>query len=156
MKENFNRAFELLLSFEGYLSHDKYGGNTIFGIAEKYYPETVAKLRAAKDKVEQITIAKNFYKQEFWDKLKCDDYVFPVDIVLFDTAVNLGKPRALKFLCDYTTKHKEIDKSAAVYILLRRALHYARVCNEDKNKRQYLLGWLNRIAKLYELFENET
>jgi lysozyme family protein len=38
------------------------------------------------------------YENRYWDACKCDDLASGVDYVVFDTAVNSGKVRAIKFL----------------------------------------------------------
>jgi lysozyme family protein len=42
--------------------------------------------------------AGQLYQEVFWDKLSCARFTPRVACVLFDSAVNLGKPRAIKFL----------------------------------------------------------
>ena len=42
--------------------------------------------------------ALHLYQEVFWDKLSCARFTARVACVLFDSAVNLGKPRAIKFL----------------------------------------------------------
>lgn len=82
MRENFDKAFELTIGLEGHPTNDKDdpGGFTIWGLAQKYHPEISA--------MTTISYAKKVYLEEYWLPAGCDDVQFPMDICLFDAAVN--------------------------------------------------------------------
>jgi hypothetical protein len=82
MKENFDIAFELTIVLEGKPSNDPNdpGGFTIWGLAKKYHPWI--NMQTTKDQ------AKKVYYEQYWKPSGCDEAPFPMDICLFDSAVN--------------------------------------------------------------------
>lgn len=90
---NFDNAVELILKHEGGYVDDPRdsGGETKFGISARAYPDLdIAKLSESDAKV--------IYKEDYWDKLNCDDLPYPIALVTFDAAVNSGRMRATKWL----------------------------------------------------------
>jgi len=154
MKDNFEKAFELLLEFEGYKSWDRWGGDTLFGITKRWFPDVVEKIRKEKTKDEKLQIAKEFYKKEFWNTLRCDLKLYPLDIIYFDTGVNPGKPEAMIFRKKFHDV-KDIILLECAFILFLRSMYYVERCLKDRRKRKYLFGWLNRVYKLFKLVEEE-
>lgn len=155
MKNNFEKAFQMLLEFEGYKSWDEWGGDTLFGITKRWFPDVVEKIRKAKTKEEKLQIAKEFYKKEFWDTLRCDLKLYPLDIIYFDTGVNLGKTEAMIFRKKFHDV-KDIILLECVFILFLRSMYYVERCLRNKRKRKYLFGWLNRVYKLFKFVEEEV
>jgi type VI secretion system secreted protein VgrG len=92
--DTFNRAIAITLQFEGGYSNNPNdpGGATKYGISQTAYPTLdIANLTQA----DAIAI----YYRDFWapypyDQLTSTDMACKV----FDTSVNLGKSRAIKFL----------------------------------------------------------
>ena len=92
---NADVAIEHTLELEGgYSNHAADpGGETMYGISKVHWP------RYWMEGTPTIETAKRFYRVEFWDKLKCQDLNSQfVANELFDTAVNMGHSRAVKFL----------------------------------------------------------
>lgn len=94
MKSNFDVcADDYIRPVEGgYVNNPKDpGGETNMGISKRSYPGLV---------IRTLTWAncKAIYKMDFWDKVSGDTLPLGVDLVTFDTAVNSGPSRALKFL----------------------------------------------------------
>nr|DAH13478.1 MAG TPA: Lysozyme [Caudoviricetes sp.] len=90
---NFELAVELTLQKEGLLSEhkDDAGGLTKYGISKAAYPtQDIANLT----KEQAIAI----YKRDYWKKAQCDEIPYPLDVMLFDTAVNHGVVKAVKIL----------------------------------------------------------
>lgn len=101
MKENFDKALQLVLVHEGgFVNHPKDpGGATMKGVTlqtfRRYYgaDKTVNDLRNIT--VEQLA---HIYRTGYWDKCKGDELPSGVDYAVFDVAVNSGPGRAAKFL----------------------------------------------------------
>jgi len=76
----------------GYVNdpHDK-GGETKYGISKASFPD---------EDIKNLTIdrAKYLYEKHYWVPAKCDKFLFPNNIILFDMAVNSGSARAIKTL----------------------------------------------------------
>lgn len=110
---NFDEAYDITLGHEGGYSNDPYdvGGETYKGVARRYYPNWIGwqiidicknepnfpnNLRGNADLDELI---KQFYRDNYWNLFWGDD--IPNQEIaneLFDTGVNMGISRAVKFL----------------------------------------------------------
>jgi lysozyme family protein len=82
MRDSYPAAFKLTIGLEGKPSNDPDdpGGFTIWGLAKRYHPEIDANTA-----IEQ---AEAIYLKEYWIPSGCDDQPFPMDVCLFDSAVN--------------------------------------------------------------------
>lgn len=101
MKSNFEACFKELLKHEGgFVNHPKDpGGITNLGVTKKTWDEWTGKDNSIDDmKALTPDVVKPLYENRYWDACKCDDLASGVDYVVFDTAVNSGKVRAIKFL----------------------------------------------------------
>ena len=99
----FDDAFKIVLDFEGGYSNDPAdkGGETNYGI-------TASTLNSAKTKgwipfnvtIQNIKIehAKIIYKKGYWDAVQADSLPHPLDLIMFDSAVNHGPNAAVKLL----------------------------------------------------------
>lgn len=99
----FDDVFRVVLGFEGGYVNDPAdkGGETNYGI-------TASTLNSAKIKgwvPSNITIqniklehVKTIYKKGYWDVIKADSLPDPLDLILFDMAVNHGPGTAVKLL----------------------------------------------------------
>jgi len=99
----FDDAFKIVLDFEGgYVNDpDDKGGETNYGI-------TASTLNSAKTKgwipfnvtIQNIKIehAKIIYKKGYWDAVQADSLPHPLDLIMFDSAVNHGPNAAVKLL----------------------------------------------------------
>lgn len=117
MQSQFHIAFKRTMGIEGAYDNDPddKGGETCWGIARNYHPRwegwgRVDALKASnpdehslrgalKSDPKILKAAKQFYKREFWDKIKGDS--IPNQFVaneLFDTAVNMHPRNAIRFL----------------------------------------------------------
>ena len=91
---NFDLAIPTVLQHEGGYSKDPDdpGGETNFGISKRSYPDVdIANLT--------VDDAKAIYQRDYWVPLMLDQVNDQaVATKVFDTAVNIGKSRAVKFL----------------------------------------------------------
>jgi len=101
MRENFSTCLEMVLKHEGgYVNHPHDPeGMTNLGITKKTYDNFYG-TDADEDDMRAITVkdVRPIYKQEYWDRCKCDDLPSGVDWAVFDWAVNSGTSRAIKAL----------------------------------------------------------
>jgi hypothetical protein len=130
-RENFDKAFALTIGLEGKPSNDPQdpGGFTMWGLAKKYHPEITRDTT--------IEYAKEVYLKQYWIPQKCDDAPYPMDICLFDAAVNpqhLGNPELLA----------KSPENWQEFMILRmvRYMHFS--------KDVYVKGHIFRVLKLYE------
>lgn len=103
MKENFERALRDLLSPNregGFSNHpDDPGGMTNLGVTkitwEAWVGHPVDEKAMRNLSVEAVA---SLYKRKYWDAVRGDDLPQGLDYIMFDTAVNSGPGRAIKFL----------------------------------------------------------
>ena len=101
MKNNFEKCLAEVLKHEGgYVDHpDDKGGATNYGVTQKVWEEWVGH-PVTKDDMKNLVPSNvmALYHNRYWDACKCDDLPPGVDYCVFDTAVNSGRVRAVKFL----------------------------------------------------------
>jgi len=90
----FNECVEATIGFEGeYSDHPQdSGGKTKYGITEATLNGAFKAGLVSHNNIKDLTVdeAKTIYKINYWDKCKCDDLPKPLDLCVFDTAVNCG------------------------------------------------------------------
>lgn len=141
MRDNFTKAINFLLKWEGYMSNHRAdtGGLTIFGISSKFYPKEVERM-AKVEKDHALEMAKDIYLKDYWVKSGCDDLEYPFDLIVFDSAVQHGVGKA-KTLLSESKDH--ID------YLFKRINYYLNIVKAKPNQRVFLVGWVNRVVDLY-------
>ena len=90
---DFDTAFERVIGHEGGYVNDPHdpGGETKFGISRRAYPdEDIAGMTLER--------AKAIYLHDYWRPVGCEQVPDQIRFDLFDTAVNSGLTRAVKFL----------------------------------------------------------
>ena len=136
MKNSFDKGFAFVIGAEGNLTDDPNdpGGLTKYGISHRAYHQ--------KD-IRNLTLddAKAIYKADYWDKCNCDALFYPLDIIVFDTAVNMGVSVAKRIPI--------VDLTLQDYLLER-----IRLYTEMKKFSLYGRGWINRVLNLYKTFVN--
>ncbi len=92
MITTFNEAIERVLKHEGGYVNDPTdkGGETNYGISKRAYPDLDIKNLTKED-------AKKIYYQDYWLKSYADQLPIDVRYIHFDTAINMGLKRVLKF-----------------------------------------------------------
>ena len=139
MKESFEKALSFVLSWEGGYSDDKDdpGGETNFGISKRAYPNEDIKAMT-KERASML------YRRDYWNVMKCDDMPYPLDVVCFDTAVNMGVGRA-QTLLDWTKEWRDY--------LMFRIKRYNEIAVKNP---KYLRGWINRTIALWDVAKKEV
>jgi hypothetical protein len=134
MDKNFDRAIAFVLEHEGgYVNNPQDpGGETNFGISRRAYPDLDIKNLTKEQAIE-------IYKKDYWGAAGCGGMNWPFDIIMFDTAVNVGVMRAIK-LYSTSTPWEWWD-----YLFLR-IKFYA-----DLKRPEFLRGWINRVFDLYQI-----
>lgn len=94
---NFDQAFQTVLKHEGgYSDHAADpGGKTRFGITE-----AVAREAGYQGDMRELPqdLAKQIYRQRYWDAVRADELPDAVRYVVFDAAVNSGVRQAVRWL----------------------------------------------------------
>ena len=98
----FANAIAFVLRWEGgYVNHpNDPGGATNKGVTQKVYDTWRARQGQAPQGVAQITDDEvhAIYEASYWQASKCQLLASPLDLVQFDTAVNMGVGRSVRFL----------------------------------------------------------
>lgn len=129
---DFERAITFILKWEGgYVNDPKDpGGETKFGICKRAHPTLDIKELTEEG-------ARAIYAADYWAKAGCDKLEWPMCLVVFDTACNMGVKRALDF--------KAAAPQDWMAYLRTRGIFYMK--NGDF---YYLKGWINRLVDLYK------
>jgi len=101
MKENWEDCFARVLKHEGgFVDHPKDpGGMTNLGVTKANWESFLGRaVTEAEMRALTPDVVKPFYKERFWDKMRCDDLPSGVDYAAYDFAVNSGVGRSSKFL----------------------------------------------------------
>jgi lysozyme family protein len=104
MKENFDIAMRFVFYYEKWKTVDPQdpGGVTVWGVCHRDFPAEVDQMLKMTPEAAQ-EFAKEIYRKRFWQEIGGDDIPSPLDIVIFDAAVNQGIQgigRALDILND--------------------------------------------------------
>jgi lysozyme family protein len=180
----FDRAYDQLLIIEGGHSKRKSdrGGETFCGISRVHHPEwpgwamVDGHLQRGGQPSQLTKIpflmgqVKNFYRVEYWDKLRCDKFPVRIACELFDSGVNCGKTTAARWLQravnlfadqDILAEDGVIGAKTVAKTLVQIAnfgdthllkslngqqyMHYHTLVERDPGQRVNLRGWLTRV-----------
>ena len=138
MTDNFDKIMEFVFNHEGWKSDDPddAGGRTVWGIAEKYYPDDVA-LMWDMTKEDAQEYAKTIYRRDYWNRINGDALPEKTDAVVMDTCVNMGHI--------FAEKIKGYDFFTGIIERIKRYTEIAHVGNNIK----FLRGWIRRVIDLY-------
>jgi lysozyme family protein len=150
---DFNQAVVLILKAEGGYSNDPNdpGGETQWGISKRTYPNL---------DIKNLTIdgAREIYKRDYWDKVKGDEITWPLNLYLFDAAVNQGVQPAITMLQkalsiqqdgilgNNTLSAIKKQSGVATSFMAERAMRYTGTRSFDI----YGRGWFKRLFQMVE------
>jgi uncharacterized protein YgiM (DUF1202 family) len=142
-RTDWQKAIEFVLRWEGGFSADKndpgnYTGGKVgvgefkgtkFGISAGSYP-TVDIVNLTKEQAVQI------YERDYWQRSGADKLPWPLNLVVFDSAVNAGVGKAQRWL-------QQSESSAYRYLALRLEFY-----TKIDGWRLYGAAWSRRVADL--------
>ena len=164
------------------VSADK-GGETYAGITKKNFPTWAgwAIINKARPKQGQIisdpkldALIGTFYKKNFWDVLKCDNFSKYVGMNLCDFGINSGNNTAAKLfqevinsllpvgaitlVADGKIGPKTIEAANKLNqkvlndaLLLKRANFYKKIVENNPSQNVFLTGWLTRLTSFVSI-----
>jgi lysozyme family protein len=166
MSKRFDGCLSFVLGQEGGLNTDPTdrGGRTNHGVTQGVYDAWRRGKGLSIQAVDLITPAevREIFEDLYWNLLRCDDLPPPLDLFVFDTAVNMGAGFAGRCLQE-ALKMNVIDgivgsktvaaaKAANLHNLLgrfaARRLTRAIVSSEMPDQANKLAGWLHRLGDL--------
>lgn len=159
-------ALKFVLRWEGgFVDHpNDPGGRTNKGVTQKVYDGWRARQGLARQDVKLIddTEVHTIYATDYWLPPRCDRLDIPLDTVQFDTAVNMGVGRAVRFLqsalgCavdgDFgpATERAVAGCDAGTVVAAyckRREAFYVSLAQNNPKLAVFLKGWMNRLNAL--------
>jgi hypothetical protein len=143
MRSNFDLGFQVTIGLEGKPSNNPHdpGGFTIWGLAKKYHPNISMSTT--------IEEAKEIYLEQYWIPAGCDDQPYPMDICLFDSQVNPQNDP--KWPGGGNQEIMNMNPENWEEYMLLRLTRYMR-----NSKREFVLGHIFRVLKLYEIIKGIT
>ena len=166
----FDQCLKFVLEREGgYVcdSSDR-GGATNCGITQATYDDY--RVRAGRNRQPVIGInateIADIYRLRYWKAVHADQLPRPVDLVVFDAAVNHGTRQAILFLqravgaeddgvigpqtiAAVQADHKAgLSVSVAAAIIVLRREFYQRLAVKDPSQKRFMAGWNNRLDHL--------
>lgn len=137
MGQTFEKCMDFVLSHEGGYVNDPVdpGGETKYGIAKRYNPEVDIKNLTREE-------ALKIYHKKYWLTSGCAQMKWPMNLVVMDTAVNMGVSRAKKFL-------EESGGDWKLFCILRMDRYISKI-RKTPAKAKYYRGWHRRVDELME------
>jgi len=137
------------------------GGATNMGITQREYSQWLTSVGNPPASVRDLTPAEAevVYHTDYWDKVQADRFGEPMDLVLFDTAVNHGVTRAIKILQEalqvpvdgvlgpvtLTAALVDSQRQLAIDMLTARTNFYTRIVQNAPSQARFSAGWANRV-----------
>jgi lysozyme family protein len=167
MSDNgFGTALLFVLSWEGGLSDDPDdpGGRTYRGITQREYDAWRDNHALQRQDVAELddNELRNIYELNYWEASHCAPLPLQLDLVQFDTAVNMGVVRATRFLQQAVgvlvdgvfgpitleaTRNADLSSLESSYCDARAQFYQTLVTRRPKLQK-FLAGWLNRLDAL--------
>lgn len=159
-------ALKFVLRWEGgFVDHpNDPGGRTNKGVTQKVYDAWRTRQGLPRRDVKQVENDEvhSIYGTDYWLPPRCDLLDGPLDLVQFDTAVNMGVGRAVRFLqatvgCgvdgDFgpATRRAVADCDAGTALAAycnRREAFYRSLAQRNSKLGVFLKGWMNRLNAL--------
>lgn len=132
MITSWDISINFVLKAEGGYVNDPHdpGGETNFGISKRSYPHLNIKALTVDD-------AKTIYHRDFWLPNGCENLAAGMDLLVFDTAVNMGSGAAQRLRASSTTP---------LSFTTQRILTYA----SFKNFNIYGKNWVSRSLSAFQ------
>ena len=162
----FDTALQFVLRWEGgFVDHpNDRGGGTNKGVTQRVYDSWRHRQNSPVQDVKLITDGEVYaiYLCDYWLPARCDRLTTALSTVQFDTAVNMGAERAVRFLqaaagCHVDGDFGPVTERAIVgcdpYTMIaaychRREAFYIGLARDSPKLAVFLKGWLNRLNAL--------
>ncbi|MCA3215506.1 MAG: glycoside hydrolase family 108 protein [Betaproteobacteria bacterium] len=164
--QSLANALAFTLRWEGgYVNHpNDRGGPTNKGVIQRVYDDWRRRQGQPPRDVRAIEDAEvhTIYETQYWVPPRCPLLGEPLDMVHFDTAVNMGAGRAVRFLQAAVgaavdgafgentlraVRAADLGTTLAAYCQ-RRENFYNAIVARDESQRVFLRGWMNRLNAL--------
>lgn len=170
MVSRFETCLKFVLAREGgYVdrSEDR-GGPTNKGITQVVYSAYIQRRHLPIQSVRFISDDEvaDIYRSDYWKPCAGDNLPIPIDLVVFDGAVNHGVRQSIKFLqralgtdddgiigpVTINAAHMDVNNGYKSHLVAdvidQRQDFYQRIVERDPSQRCFLNGWSNRLKEL--------
>lgn len=165
--DRFEVCLAQVLKYEGGFSDhpDDKGGATNYGITQSVYDAYRKNTRQSVRSVKLIQMIEvgAIYRENYWKPSRAEYLKSPLDMVVFDTAVNFGVGRSNQFLGEVfgfpasiswnpdvsKVIHQADPYKVSLGILALRMEWRGRRVTQDPTQAVFLKGWLNRDRDLF-------
>lgn len=147
---------------------DDPGGATNKGVTQVVYDAWRTAQHLPRQSVQALTAkeAEAIYENRYWKLCRCDSLPAPVDLVVFDSAVNCGPGRACRWLQhalgvleDGNVGPKTLAAARefgpplelARKVSAIRAAYYRELVAKNPRLKKFLNGWTNRLGDLNDV-----
>lgn len=140
--KEFAKCVAFILEREGgYVKDPKDpGGETKYGISKKAFPDLNIRILTKEE-------ASEIYYNKYW-RFVADKLPWPLNLVMFDCAVNQGTGKAKKYLAMCKDDYKKfIEYRRQDYITLAEKTLWAK---------RFIKGWLNRLNELRKYIDEQN
>lgn len=163
---NYEDCLNFVMRWEGGFVNDPLdrGGATNRGVTQRTYDAWRTRKGADLRSVADMDPSELYqiYLERYWNPVKCRAFASPLDLALFDSAVQHGAGRTAKWLqelLDVTAdgvvgpvtieaaSRQPVHDLTAAYLDRRQRFYRAIVANDPTQKR-FEKGWANRLADL--------
>lgn len=141
-----------------------HGGATNYGVTQATYDQYRLAQGLPQQPVSSITYDEvaTVYRRGYWDAVRGDELAIPLDVCLFDFAINSGPGRAIKTLqhvvgcapdgnfgpSTLAAIQAFTPLAAATQLCDAREQFVRAIVAQNPSQQIFLHGWLNRIANL--------
>ena len=166
MNNRFLDIYRIVMEYEGgYVNHpNDPGGETYKGISRRAHPNWKGWQLIDQKKPVPEQLVQEFYYNNYWVLLKCDEMPYPVGEYLFDFGVNAGisravitVQRALNIKADGVLGPVTIgaiqkqDPQKLMYELLKeRVGYYTTITMQNSRFQVFFLGWIRRTIEVFD------
>ena len=166
MNNRFLDIYKIVMEYEGgYVNHpNDPGGETYKGISRRAHPNWKGWQLIDQKKPVPEQLVQEFYYNNYWVLLKCDEMPYPVGEYLFDFGVNAGitravitVQRALNVKADGVLGPVTIgaiqkqDPQKLMYELLKdRVGYYTTITMQNSRFQVFFLGWIRRTIEVFD------
>ncbi len=160
----FDQCLKFILEVEGGYCNDPSdrGGATNCGVTQSVYDDY--RVSAGRNQQPVVGISADevadIYRKRYWQVVRGDQLPCPVDLVVFDAAVNHGPQQAGLFLQravgidakgtvgPRTLAAVQQGTGVAEAVIEQRRAFYQLLAERKPSQRKFLKGWMNRLDRL--------
>lgn len=166
MSSRFLYIYKIVIEYEGgYVNHpNDPGGETYKGISRRAHPNWQGWKLIDQKKPVPENLVQEFYHENYWKRLRCDEMPYPIGEYLFDFGVNAGITRAVitvQRALNITTDGilgpvtmraiQQQDPQKLMYALLRQRIGYYTAITMQRSQFQvFFLGWIRRTIEVFD------